>query len=109
MGAGANCANTNSAATNTLTFSELVEYINAAPSRTCQAVPDMNICMSVDDPAWTPGGPLSDLPARGGAIIISAANFGAMKTAMELACRELGKRCTYEPGPALQVAKPVLR
>lgn len=37
-----------------------------------------------------------DVPARAGAVCQSADDWGAQKTALEQACRVLGKRCTYE-------------
>lgn len=37
-----------------------------------------------------------------GAICQSAADWGKQKTALELACRQLGNRCTYEVKAALK-------
>lgn len=35
-------------------------------------------------------------PAKGAAVCMSSIDWGAMKTELEIACRMLGKRCTYE-------------
>lgn len=40
--------------------------------------------------------------AHGAAIIQSAADWGAQKSALEEACRELGNRCSYQAKQAIQ-------
>ncbi len=37
-------------------------------------------------------------PARAGAICMSAYDWNRMKTALEQACRAMGKKCKYETG-----------
>lgn len=43
------------------------------------------------------------LPARAGAICQSTDDWNAQKTALEMACRVLGKHCTYELRQTIQV------
>lgn len=68
----------------------MLDFMDAEPARTCVPVPNFQVC--ADD--QTTGTPVA-LPARGAAIMMSAADWGAMKTALEVACRELGNSCSY--------------
>lgn len=40
-------------------------------------------------------------PPRAGAVCMTANDFGRMKTALEKACRRLGRKCSYEVRAAL--------
>lgn len=83
LDAGSNCAETNTGTTSEMNFDETLDFLEAQPER--------------PDPA-TPG---QMLPARGAAACMSADDFGRLKTSIELACRMLGKRCTYEMRQAI--------
>lgn len=47
-------------------------------------------------------------PARAGAVCESTNDYGAKKTALEQACRILGKNCTYEMQQAIEGMKQVI-
>lgn len=87
---GGICSHLISSDTFTLSFAEMVDFIDAQPDRTCVPVPGMKVC--ADDQTT---GTAVDLPARGGAIITSAEDWGTLKTELETACREMGKGCSY--------------
>lgn len=76
----------------TISTSELIDLIDAQPAdRVCVPKEDLPVC--ADD--QTTGVPAT-LPARGASIIMASAAWNEMKTELEVACRMLGKRCTYE-------------
>lgn len=70
--------------------------LDAQEGRTCVPVPGMQVC--ADDQSV--GAPVA-LPARGGAIVMSAQDWGTLKTELETACREMGKSCTYATKQAI--------
>lgn len=43
---------------------------------------------------------------RAGGVIVSADDYKRMKNAQELACREIGNRCTYDKSPPEWAPKP---
>lgn len=88
LSAGGICSHTETAETRILSFNEMLDFLDAAPARTCTPVPGMTVC--ADDQS----GAKTELPARGAAIVMSAEDWGAMKTALETACRELGSHCS---------------
>lgn len=53
-------------------------------------------------PAYTDPDTGAPMPAHGAAIVQSAADWGAQKSALEEACRELGNRCSYPVQQAIQ-------
>lgn len=83
LSAGMICAETLSDKTSELTFDEAIEFLEAQPER-----PD-------------PNEPGATLPARAGAICQSADDWNKQKTALEQACRRLGRKCSYEVRSAL--------
>ncbi len=76
--AGGFCAETISGKTRDLTMNEYLDFLEAQPER-----PD-------------PFNEGKTLPARAGAICQSTSDWNEQKTALEVACRILGKNCTYE-------------
>ena len=78
LSAGAICAETLTNKARDLTFDEYLDFLEPQVKR-----PD-------------PAHPGEFLPARGGAICQSVDDWNAQKTALELACRVLGKNCTYQ-------------
>jgi len=72
------CAQTQTTVTSQLTFPQLLEFLEAQPA--------------------TP-----TAPAHGAAIIISDADWSALETALEQACRELGPDCKTEVSQALNM------
>lgn len=76
--AGAFCAESVTGIKSKLTMDEYLDFLTPQDAR-----PDPQ------DPAKT-------LPKRAGAVCQSADDFGRRKTALEQACRMLGKRCPYE-------------
>lgn len=87
---GAICSRLVSADTNTLTFDEFIDMINAQAARNCAPVPGFNIC------ADNQTGTAASLPARGAAIVISSDDFGNILTELETMCRMLGAQCSYQ-------------
>lgn len=75
---GGDCAMSNTLLKTKITAAELVYMLEPQPER-----PD-------------PDHPGQMLPKRAGAVIIEAAEYKRMKDAVELACRMLGNKCTYE-------------
>jgi len=71
--AGADCATSNTGIKRKLTAKELLEMIEPVADQ-----------------------PKEGIKGRAGAVIISAKDYKRMKDAQEMACRELGNRCTYE-------------
>lgn len=90
------CSHLISPATDGLTFTETVDFLEAQEARTCAVVPNTTVCMSQDDPAWLSTLPTTALAARAGAISLSTDDFGTMKTELETLCRAQGKNCTFE-------------
>jgi len=78
LSAGLNCAHLRSDATFELDFNHAIEFLEARPER-----PD-------------PDHPGQTLPAKGAAICLPSADYATVATELELACRLLGKQCTYE-------------
>lgn len=79
-----------STATCTLTANELIDMIDAQPSdRTCVPACGLPVCAE-DQSTGTP----MTVPARGASIIMTSADWGEKKTELDLACRELGNRCS---------------
>lgn len=103
VSAGGLWAETNTGRTGELSLSELVDFLEPQEQRECVPkghwdakeptlwVADFNICAEDQ----TTGKKLV-LPARGGAIMQPAEDWNKLKTALELACRALGKHCTYD-------------
>lgn len=77
---GGNCAKSNSDKKRKISASELLWMLEP-------------VADSVDP---TTG---KTLMGRAGAVIISASEYKRMKDASEMACRELGGRCSYEISP----------
>lgn len=121
LSAGGIYAQTNSPVTGDLTFTEMMDFMEPQPERTCVPVghwvsadgkldtalhdgggfvQDLTVCSH--DQAH---GPMVKLVARAGAIMQSTDDYSKNKTALEEACRELGKACTYEKVP-VTVASP---
>jgi hypothetical protein len=90
LSGGGICSHLLDATTLSLSFTEMVDFLDAQPDRSCVQVPGMPVC--ADDQST---GVAVKLPARGAAIVMSAADWGTMKTELEVACRELGKGCSY--------------
>lgn len=84
MSAGASCAESLTGKVTELNLDEFIAMLEPQPER-----PD-------------PANPNKTLPARGGAVILSADDFNAERTALEQACRELGSRCSLQVKNALQ-------
>lgn len=78
----------------------MVDFLEAQPARTCVPVPGLPVCADKQE------GAQAALPARGAAIVMSSDDWGAMKTELETACRQLGKQCSYAVRRALQRANP---
>lgn len=78
MAAGADCTHTLTPQTREMNLDQFIQFLEPQPER-----PD-------------PDHPGQTLPARGGAMCQSSSDWGAQKTALEKACKELGSRCTYE-------------
>lgn len=77
LSAGGICSHTLSSQTEDLNFDEFLDFLEAQP----------------------------ELPgkfAHGAAVCMSAADFNEMKTELEQACRELGKRCSLQTQQLLQ-------
>lgn len=87
---GANCAETNTGITSELTYEELVDFIQAVPAH-----PD-------------PAHPGQTIPDKGAAIMISADDASREKTALEIACRALGKKCSFEMHQTIQTMNALL-
>jgi hypothetical protein len=83
ISAGGICAETLTSRTSDLTMDEFLDFLEAQPER-----PD-------------PKDPSKKLPAHGAAVCQSSEDWNKQKTALEQACRELGKRCSYEIRRAL--------
>lgn len=77
---GGICSHLISTDTETMTFEQFVDFLEPQP-----------------------GAP--NIPARGGAICMSAEDWGTMKTELEVACRELGSRCSMETKKALGILR----
>lgn len=76
--AGAFCAETITGIQSQMTLDEYLDFLSPQDER-----PD-------------PMDPTKTLPARAGAVCQSTFDWGRQKTALEQACRILGKRCPYE-------------
>ncbi len=72
------CAETQTSNVRSMTFPQLLDFIEAQPER-----PD-------------PDHPGQNLPQHGAAIMISAENYTKLKTDLEEACRQLGTFCSPE-------------
>lgn len=89
VSAGGLCAHTLTGATLTLSFNEFVDFLEPQAARTCAVVPGMQVCADNQS-----AGPSVSLPARAGAISMSALDWDTETTELETACRELGDRCS---------------
>lgn len=76
--AGAFCAETITGIKSTMTLDEYLDFLSPQESK-----PD-------------PMDPTKTIPARAGAVCQSTFDWGRQKTALEQACRILGRRCPYE-------------
>jgi hypothetical protein len=101
LSAGGICSHLISDKTGHLSFSEMIDFLEAQPERTCVPVPGMSVC--ADDQSM---GIAVKLSARGAALAMSADDWGTMKTELEVACRMLGKRCTYMPSVTSSMVPP---
>lgn len=90
LSAGGVCSRLTTSDTNDLSFSEMIDMLEAQPERTCVSVPGFNIC--ADD--QSKGTPVT-LPSRGAGILMSSADFGVLITELREACRRLGGNCSY--------------
>ena len=77
MSAGAVCVHTNNDQTHDMTLDEFIAFLKPVPAT-------------------------ETTPARDGAKCMSAEDYTKQKTALEVACRELGRRCTYEMKEAIR-------
>lgn len=96
--AGCTCAESNTGIISYKTFDECLDMILAQPERPdpeASPLPQSHQCGGVD--TMQPC-----LPMHAAAVIEAAADWMARKTAMEKACRGLGKNCTYEMKQAIQ-------
>jgi hypothetical protein len=84
MSAGAICAETLTGNTRSMSLDEYIDFLEPQLER------------------QDPKNPGKKLPARAGAMCQSSDDWNAQKTALEQACRKLGKSCTYEARKALQ-------
>lgn len=76
--AGAFCAESITGSKSSMTVDEYLDFLSVAPERK------------------DPNDPTKTIPGRPGAVCQSADDWGKQKTALEQACRILGKRCPYE-------------
>jgi hypothetical protein len=83
LSGGMDCANTQTGETSSLTLEETIEFLEPQLER------------------HDPDHPGKTLPARAGAVCQSAEDESKIKTALEQACRELGRRCSPEIRSAL--------
>jgi hypothetical protein len=83
-----------------LTFAEYLDMLEPQEERDCVQVQGMTVCAEHPAADATP----AHLPKRAGAVCRSAEDDQAIHTALEQACRELGKACSYEIKKALKVA-----
>lgn len=90
LSAGSICSRLTTSDTNDLTFKETLDLLEAQSDRTCVAVQGFSVCSDNQNE----GVPIK-LPSRGAAIIMSSEDFKTLITELEMACRELGDRCTY--------------
>lgn len=78
----------------------------------CVTIPNLNVCSPAGviqagaDCAETNTGRTSEMTQaefmaliEGGGVCMSALDYSRLKTAVEQACKELGKRCSYEGVP----------
>jgi hypothetical protein len=87
---GGLCSHLISSDTFTLSYTEILDLLEAHPSaRTC--IPKGSLPVCADD--QTVGGPPVILPPRGASIIMSPSDWGAEKEELDEACRDLGKSC----------------
>lgn len=84
LAAGSICSETQTNVTYDMTLDETIDFLEPQLER-----PD-------------PKNPGKILPARAGAVCQSASDWNKNKTALEVACRELGKRCSYEMKAAIK-------
>ena len=94
---GALFSHTLTGATGTLSFDEFIDFLEAQAARSCVPVPGLpEVCL--DD--QSSGVPVK-LPARGGAICMSATDWATEIQELEQACRELGNHCKPATAAAL--------
>ncbi len=73
-------------------------------ARTCVPVPGFQVCSDNQ----TTGTPIT-LPARAAAIAMSAIDWGAFANELDIACRDLGSKCTFAAVVAnMKLAQPKL-
>lgn len=102
--AGGVCAKFISDQTHLLSFSEMIDLLEAQGERTCVPVGHMSQPDKDGSTQWVMDLPVCDddqthgtamkLPARGASVIMPTDDFGNLKTEAEEMCRELGKRCS---------------
>lgn len=85
--AGMDCAETNTGEISTMTYSEMLEWLEPQPERP------------------NPDNPEEMLPARAGAVCRSDDDFTAQKTALEQVCALLGDKCRPEIKQAIKRAQ----
>ena len=98
-------AQTNGPRSGDLTLNEMIDFIEPQNERTCVPVgiwvvdPNGNKTWRQDFPVCAEnqkvGTPVT-MPARAGAVMLSADDYSKTKTAIEQACRQLGAKCDYE-------------
>lgn len=91
MIAGAGCETTISNQSSDMTLEQFIDFLEPQPER-----PD-------------PEHPGALLPARAGALCQSTDDWNANKTALEQACRILGRRCTYEIKKTIETMQAIGR
>lgn len=90
MSAGGICAETLTDIKRDLTLDEWLDFLEPQEARTCVPVPGMPVCSNPP----LPGTPVL-LPERGPGIVLSSIDYEKQKTALDQACRALGRNCSY--------------
>jgi hypothetical protein len=98
LAAGMDCAETLSSMTYELNLDQTIDFLSPQLARECVPIPGTTICTNLD-PA--PDRPSVRLPARAGAVGRSAEDAEKIKTALDQACRRLGRQCSHEMRQAI--------
>lgn len=99
LDAGMIWADTQGAGDGDLDLDETIDFLEPQPERECVPVPKTTICTRL---APTPERPAVKLPERAGAVCRSTEDAKKLKVALEQACRDLGRRCSYEVKQAIR-------
>ena len=88
--AGMNCADTLTPNTREMTLEETIKFLEP------------------QEPILSESGEVI-IPGRSGAICQSSEHYNEIKTDLEVACKKLGKRCTYEMKENIESFKSALK